>query len=225
MTSARSFYRLHAKRALDILLCGFALLVLSPLFLLTAVAIKLSSPGPVFYYSLRQGKDKVPFKFYKFRSMHAPRGADKGLCVADADRLFAVGRIIRRLKIDELPQLVNVLRGDMSIVGPRPMVHGGADDFYSGKYAPVASIRPGLTSPASLYDYVVGDSVTDERLYRETVLPVKLELELLYVHKESFFHDTSLVFRTMFSIVNALSKHRWMPVRSELKEIGMVDHA
>lgn len=204
MPPSPSFYSTYVKRALDVLLCSFALLVLSPVFLLTAIAIKLSSPGPVFYYSMRQGKNKSPFKFYKFRSMHLPKGRDKGLCVADADRLFAVGRLIRRLKIDELPQLVNVIRGDMSIVGPRPMVHGGADDFYSGKYAPVASIRPGLTSPASLYDYVVGDTVSDERLYRETILPVKLELELIYVSRESFAYDAGLVWRTMATILAKL---------------------
>jgi len=208
MNPAPSFYRRHGKRMLDVLLCGFALLVLSPVFLLTAVAIKVSSRGPVFYHSLRQGRDKVPFKFYKFRSMHLPKGRDKGLCVADEDRLFAVGRLIRRLKIDELPQLVNVIRGDMSIVGPRPMVAGGADDFYSGKYAPVAAIRPGLTSPASLYDYVVGDTVTDEARYRREILPVKLELELLYAGKESFPYDASLVFRTMGAILAKLFNRR-----------------
>jgi len=204
MPSASSFYARYVKRALDVFLCGFALLALSPVFLLTAIAVKLSSRGPVFYHSLRQGKDKAPFKFYKFRSMHLPKGRDKGLCIADEDRLFAVGRLIRHLKIDELPQLVNVVRGDMSIVGPRPMVSGGADDFYSGKYAPVAAIRPGLTSPASLYDYVVGDTVTDEARYRREILPVKLELELLYVQKESFLYDASLVFRTMGTILAKL---------------------
>ena len=215
MNSPSSFYKKHGKRALDILLCSFALLVLSPVFLLTALAIKLSSRGPVFYYSLRQGRGKRPFRFYKFRSMHLPKGRDKGLCIADADRLFPVGRLIRRLKIDELPQLVNVIRGDMSIVGPRPMVSGGADDFYSGKYAPVATIRPGLTSPASLYDYVVGDSVADERLYRETVLPVKLELELLYVSRESFPYDAGLVFRTMGTILAKLFNRKNIPPPSE----------
>jgi len=113
-------YKCFLKRLLDIFLCGIAVIVLSPLYLLTAIAIKLSSPGPVFYYSERTGKDHKPFKFYKFRSMHVTN-ADKGMFVADADRVFAVGKIIRRLKIDELPQLINVLAGDMSIVGARPL--------------------------------------------------------------------------------------------------------
>lgn len=98
--------------------------------------------------------------------------------VADADRLFTVGKVIRRLKIDELPQLINVIKGDMSIVGPRPMVASAVDRLYSGKYEKVASIRPGLTSAASLYDYTVGDTYKDNKIYIKEVLPVKLEMEL-----------------------------------------------
>ena len=130
------------KRILDILLCTVALVVLSPVFLITAVAIKISSPGPVFYYSDRTGKDHRRFHFYKFRSMHVTN-ADKGLFVADADRLFTVGKIIRRLKVDELPQLINVIRGDMSIVGPRPMPWNSVDTTYYGKYQKILSVRPG----------------------------------------------------------------------------------
>lgn len=133
------------------------MIVLSPVFLITAIAIKLSSPGPVFYFSERAGLHKKPFHFYKFRSMHQTN-KDKGMFVADADRVFKVGKIIRRLKIDELPQLINVIKGDMSIVGPRPMVASTVERLYSGKYEKVADVRPGLTSAASLYDYTVGDT-------------------------------------------------------------------
>ena len=198
-----TFYQKYVKRFFDILLCSFALIVLSPLFLITALAIKLSNAGPVFYFSERAGRNKKPFHFYKFRSMH-PTKNDRGMFIADADRVFTVGKIIRRLKIDELPQLINVIRGDMSIVGPRPMVAAAVDKLYCGKYEKVSSIRPGLTSAASLYDYTVGDTYTDDQAYIREVLPMKLELELYYVEHESFLYDASLVWRTLVIIVQVL---------------------
>ncbi len=215
-------YEKYIKRLLDIVLCSFALVVLSPLFLITAIAIKFSSPGPVFYHSMRFGKNKIPFKFYKFRSMHIVEpGKDKGLCIADAERVFTVGKIIRRLKIDELPQLVNVIKGDMSIVGPRPMVAFSKNKFYSGRYEIINSIKPGLTSAASLYDYTVGETYTDDNVYRKEVLPKKLELELLYLKKESFIYDFNLIRRTVLTIACIVSKQlNKLPLIPELREIN-----
>lgn len=215
-------YEKYVKRFLDIILCSFALLVLSPIFIITAFAIKLSSPGTVFYYSDRAGKNKTPFHFYKFRSMHnvSDKYKQKDLYTADSERLFTVGRIIRKLKIDELPQLINVIKGDMSIVGPRPMPMSSVDYQYCGKYSDILTVRPGLTSAASLYDYTVGEKyANDETTYRELVVPNKLELELLYIHKQSFIYDTSLVCRTIMTIIMVfLGKHDF-PEEPELKEI------
>ena len=211
-------YEKVIKRILDIVLCSLALIVLSPLFLLTAAAIKISSPGPVFYYSDRTGKDHRRFHFYKFRSMHVT-DADKGLFVADEDRLFTVGKIIRRLKIDELPQLVNVIKGDMSIVGPRPMPWNSVDSIYGGVYRKVLAVRPGLTSAASLYDYTVGDTYTDDKAYQREVLPVKQKLELLYVEKQSFAYDCSLVWRTVKTILQVLAGKQVFDDQTELSEI------
>ena len=118
------------KRILDVVLCLLALVLIWPIYLLVAIGVKLSSKGPVFYYSIRAGKDKRPFKFYKFRSMHLLSGEDKGYFIADANRLFWFGKLIRRLKLDELPQLLNVIKGDMSIVGPRPMETKSVDRIY-----------------------------------------------------------------------------------------------
>ena len=202
-----SFYQKYPKRVFDIVLCSIALIVLSPVFLVIAIAIKLSSPGPVFYYSERSGLNKKPFRFYKFRSMHVTN-KDKGMFVADADRVFKVGKMIRRLKIDELPQLINVIKGDMSIVGPRPMVASAVDSLYCGRYEKVTDIRPGLTSAASLYDYTVGDTYNDDQAYIKEVLPVKLEMELYYVEHESFAYDVQLVWRTILTIVQVLCKKK-----------------
>ena len=196
-------YENIVKRVLDIVLCAFALVILSPVFLVTAIAIKLSSPGPVFYYSERTAKNHRKFHFYKFRSMHVTN-ADKKLFIADEDRLFTSGKIIRRLKIDELPQLVNVIKGDMSIVGPRPMPWDTVDMIYSGKYQKILSVRPGLTSAASLFDYTVGDTYTDNDAYTKEVLPVKLEMELMYVERQCFAYDCALVWRTIITILQVL---------------------
>lgn len=196
-------YENIVKRVLDIVLCAFALVILSPVFLVTAIAIKLSSPGPVFYYSERTAKNHRKFHFYKFRSMHVTN-ADKKLFIADEDRLFTSGKIIRRLKIDELPQLVNVIKGDMSIVGPRPMPWDTVDMIYSGKYQKILSVRPGLTSAASLFDYTVGDTYTDNDAYMKEVLPVKLEMELMYVERQCFAYDCALVWRTIITILQVL---------------------
>lgn len=210
-------YNHFIKRFLDILFCSVALVFLSPLYLLTAIAIKLSSPGPVFYYSERTGKDHKPFKFYKFRSMHVTN-ADKGLFIADAERVFTVGRIIRRLKIDELPQLINVINGDMSIVGPRPMTFSSVDKIYYGKYQRVLNIKPGLTSAASLFDYTVGDTYKDDKAYIKEVLPIKLEMELMYVERQSFFYDAELIFRTLATIFQVLTGKRDFKDQPELAE-------
>ena len=206
------------KRILDIVLCTFALVVLSPIFLITAIAIKLSSPGPVFYYSNRTAKDHRRFHFYKFRSMHVTN-ADKGLFVADADRLFTIGKIIRRLKIDELPQLLNVIKGDMSIVGPRPMPWDSVDTTYYGKYQKILSVRPGLTSAASLYDYTVGDTYADNVAYMREVLPIKLDMEMLYVERQSFAYDCQLVWRTIVTILQVLFGKKKFEEQPELAEV------
>jgi len=213
-----SIYQRYTKRFFDIILCSCALIVLSPLLAATSVAIKLSSPGPILYASERAGQNKRPFHFYKFRSMH-PTNHDKGMFVADADRVFPVGRIIRRLKIDELPQLINVIKGDMSIVGPRPMVAASVDRLYSGRYEMVSSIRPGLTSAASLYDYIVGDTYTNNEAYRREVLPVKLELERYYVEHESFAYDAELIGRTIVTIIQVMTGKKSFRPMKELEKI------
>ena len=210
-------YENFIKRLLDIVCCSCALIILSPIYIVTAIAIKLSSPGPVFYYSERTGKEHKGFKFFKFRSMHVTN-ADKGLFVADAERLFTVGKIIRRLKIDELPQLINVIMGDMSIVGPRPMPCQSVDKTYGGKYQKILSIRPGLTSAASLFDYTVGDTYSDDKLYQKEILPVKVEMELMYVERQCFVYDVELVWRTIVAILQVLAGKRNFADQPELAE-------
>ncbi len=204
------------KRFLDLILCLFAVIVFFPVFILTSVVILISSPGPVLYYSKRAGKDKKPFNFYKFRSMHV--GIKKDMFVADPNRVFPFGRLIRRLKIDELPQLFNVIKGDMSIVGPRPMTVERVRELYCGKYESVSSILPGLTSAASLFDYTVGDTYQDDKAYRKEVIPIKLEMELMYVERQCFVYDVELVWRTIVAILQVLAGKRNFADQPELAE-------
>ena len=214
---ANGIYANYIKRAFDIAICAPALVVASPIFAVTAAGIKLSSPGPVFYKSDRAGKDNKPFHFYKFRSMHETDN-NKHLCVADAERVFPFGKLIRRTKIDELPQLINVLKGDMSIVGPRPM--NLISQMYTGKYEEVRRFRPGLTSPASLYDYIVGDTYTDNDAYIKEVYPVKQELELFYVQHMNFFYDAWIVLRTartMAGVISGRKNFRELPEYTKIK--------
>lgn len=209
-------YEKGIKRILDIILCTFAIIILSPVFLIAAIGVKLSSKGPILYYSERAAKNGTPFHFYKFRSMHVT-DHDKKMFVADSDRLFPFGSFMRRTKIDELPQLLNVIKGDMSIVGPRPMPISSVDRIYSGKYVIVKTIKPGLTSAASLYDYTVGDTYKDDKAYQREVLPVKLELELYYVKHRSFVYDCQLVWRTIITIIQVLIGKKKFITQPELK--------
>lgn len=209
------------KRMLDITLCSVALIVLSPIFLIAAIGIKISSTGPILYYSKRAGVHKQPFNFYKFRSMHLTT-SDKHLCVADEDRVFPFGKVMRRLKVDELPQLLNVVKGDMSIVGPRPLMIESVDKFYTGKYTPVLNVKPGLTSAASLYDYIVGDTYKDDIAYRKEIVPVKMEMELLYIENQSFLYDCQLVWRTIVTILGVFFGKKSFKEQPELAVVKEV---
>lgn len=207
------------KRFLDIILCSAAVIFFLPVYLITAVGIEISSPGTVLYHTMRAGINKRPFRFYKFRSMHPPRGRKKDMFVADPDRVFPFGKLIRRLKIDELPQLFNVIKGDMSIVGPRPMSAERVGELYCGEYEIVSSVKPGLTSAASLFDYTVGDTYKDDAAYRREVLPIKLELEKMYVERQCFGYDCELIWRTMITILQVLLGKKEFKEQPELAEI------
>ncbi len=193
-----------AKRIFDVLAAGSALIVFSPLFLLLALSVGLSSKGGVFYRQTRIGRHGKPFQLLKFRSMYA-RSDRKGLLTVGADkRITPVGRFLRRYKLDELPQLWNILRGDMSIVGPRPEVPRYVQ-HYSPEQRKVLSVRPGLTDYASLYYIdeaaVLAQSDDPEKTYLEEILPHKLELGLQYVEQQNFLEDLKIIFQTLWKLV------------------------
>ncbi|MBQ7461501.1 MAG: sugar transferase [Bacteroidaceae bacterium] len=189
------------KRAFDILFAVCFLVVFSPVYLLTWIIIKIVSPGPAIYKAKRVGKDGKLFDCYKFRSMRVDSGKVKLTTLQNDDRIFPFGKFIRKAKIDEMPQVVNILMGDMSVVGPRPEDQENAEKVYVGEYKHILDVKPGLTSTASLYDYTHGELFEDEESYEKIFLPKKLQLELYYVKHRSFWYDILLVLKTAWLII------------------------
>lgn len=193
------------KRLFDIVASGLGLIVLSPLFLVLAIWIKLDSKGPVFYRQVRVGYKNKDFRIFKFRSMSV--GADKGSLVTIGGhdpRVTRSGYYIRKFKFDELPQLINVFLGDMSLVGPRPEVRHYVD-YWKPEQMHVLDVRPGITDPASIKfrnENELMEQVEDpEKYYIEVIMQEKIKLYLEYVQKHSFFYDLGLIFKTFWVIV------------------------
>lgn len=189
------------KRCFDFLFAILFLIVFSPVYLLAYIIIKIVSPGPAIYKAKRVGKDGKLFNCYKFRSMRVDSGKVRLTTLENDDRIFPFGKFIRKAKIDEMPQVVNILKGEMSVVGPRPEDQENADKVYVGEYKHIMDVKPGLTSTASLYDYTHGELFEDEESYEKEFMPKKLKLELYYVNHRSFWYDIQLVLRTAWLII------------------------
>ena len=192
------------KRLFDLLLSAIALLVLSPFLLITAIIIGLTSPGGIFFTQVRVGKEMRPFRLYKFRTMRPDAEFSGQLTVGMRDpRITGIGYFLRRYKLDELPQLLNILIGDMSIVGPRPEVPKYVA-LYDAEQQKVLSVKPGLTDYASLQyineNEILGRAADPEKTYIEEVMPAKLLLNLQYIQDKSLMTDLRIIFRTVGSI-------------------------
>ncbi len=210
----KSFYTNYGKRALDILSATAGLILLLPVFGFVAFCIKLTSRGPVLYRQVRTGKDGLPFQILKFRSMLMQKSEkDLSITVAGDQRVTAIGRLLRRCKVDELPQFGNVVRGDMSLVGPRPEV-----PLYVAEYTPeqrmVLSARPWITDPASLAyrheEEILADQKDPEHFYRTQILPDKLARNLAYLQKITLRNDIRIILETVSSsfLLSERLKHR-----------------
>jgi len=204
------------KRAFDIVCSAAGLLVLLPFLALIAVAIKLDSPGPVFFRQERVGKDGVPFRIHKLRSMRVSQ-ADKArqITVGDDARITRVGRLIRQWKLDELVQLIDVLQGKMSLVGPRPEVPKYVALYPEPLRALVLSVRPGITDPASIYfrdeSTILGRAADPEAAYRDVILPKKLQLQAEYVRGQSFSGDLRIIFHTLAAVLHGSGQRESQP--------------
>jgi lipopolysaccharide/colanic/teichoic acid biosynthesis glycosyltransferase len=189
------------KRLFDIIFSFTGLLALSPLFVVVALLIKLDGEGPVFFRHKRIGKDFRPFQVYKFRTMVT--GSDQrgpNVTVGWDERITKIGRLLRKTKVDELPQLLNVLKGEMSLVGPRPEVKEYVD-LYETEYRKLLTVRPGITDPASIQysaeESVLASSPNWEEDYRRRILPDKIKLSLQYVENHSVITDVYLILKTV----------------------------
>lgn len=200
------------KRLFDIVASLLALIVLSPLLLIAVVGIEVSDPGPVFYMAKRVGRNNKVFRMFKFRSMRVDKSANEKSFKADSSRIFAWGKIMRDTKLDELPQLINVLIGDMSVIGPRPASVDQAAVTRGGRYASTSKLKPGLSGPSALYDYIYGDSIEDEAEYEKKVLYTRLDLDLYYAKVMSVAYDLKMIWYTVICIFCLIAhKHpRWM---------------
>jgi len=203
------FYR-FVKRGFDIFNSLLALIVLSPVLLFIIIGIKISSKGPVLYKSERVGKNGKSFTLLKFRSMHILNANSKeSSYLVNESRIFKFGKFLRKSKLDELPQLINILRSDMSIVGPRPYPSSVINKFYGGTNSKVLYVKPGLSCFDSLYDYAHGELfVTSEEEFLKNVIPVRTELAKVYVDKMSISTDIYLIFRTVVLIFDIVVRKK-----------------
>lgn len=190
------------KRLFDITASFFGILILSPLFIFISLWVGLSSKGGVFYKQIRVGKNNKDFKLYKFRSMRVNSDKQGLLTVGSKDsRITKAGYFIRKYKIDELPQLFNVLKGDMSFVGPRPEVRRYVD-LYSKEQMKVLSVRPGITDPASIKyrneNDILSSASNPEEYYIQHIMPDKLKINIDYINTQTFIKDIKIIFQTIF---------------------------
>lgn len=193
------------KRIIDILGSGFGLVILSPVFLWVALKIKLDDGGPIFYKGRRVGKGGKLFKMYKFRTMVI--GADKlggPSTAADDPRLTKIGLFLKKYQLDELPQLINVFKREMSLVGPRPEVEMYVDMMTAEQKNAILSVRPGMTDYASLWNFheseILKGAKDPEIAYQKLIRPKKLALQMRYVKERSLWVDIRIIFLTIFKI-------------------------
>jgi lipopolysaccharide/colanic/teichoic acid biosynthesis glycosyltransferase len=194
------------KRLFDITFTSIGLLLTASIFLALALLIKLQDGGPIFYRGVRVGRYGRLFKIYKFRTMVINAEKMGGPSTADDDpRITRIGKFIRNYKLDELPQLINVFKGEMSLVGPRPEVRHYVNMFTEEEKA-ILTVRPGITDWASLWNpdegRILSGSPDPERTYMEEIRPTKLRLQLKYVRERSFMVDLSIILRTIATVIS-----------------------
>ena len=197
-----------AKRLFDLFFSSIGLLFLSPFLTIVALLIKLDSPGPVFYRGERTGRNGVPFRIFKFRSMviDADKKGASSTNAQDA-RITRMGKIIRTFKLDEFSQLINVLRGEMSLVGPRPEVKKFTD-LYTDAEKPILWARPGITDWSSIKfhnepDIIAASGIADaDEAYAQLIRPTKLQLQLKYVKEQNLITDLIIIFSTLATLLS-----------------------
>ena len=209
------------KEITDRVLAGIALIILSPIMLIAMIGIKISSKGAVLYKAKRMGKNMNPITVYKFRTMHMNADKEGAITAIDDSRVFSWGEVLRKTKIDELPQLFNVLGGNMSIIGPRPEDISIVNRYYTNEEKKTLDVLPGLACPGSIFNYthgkqyLKGDDI--DELYVKKFLHIKLALDLYYLRHWSLLYDIKIMFRTVYAIVVTLFTSKQMNYPMEYK--------
>lgn len=198
------------KRAFDLICSLIGVIILSPVFLIISILIVIDSPGGVFFRGVRVGQNGEDFRIFKFRSMRPDcEGKGKWNVGDDDDRITKIGHFLRKTKLDELPQLLNVIKGDMSLVGPRPELRYYID-MYTEREKPILDLKPGITDWASMANFEQFKGFTDaadpDQYYLNYVRPLKLELQLYYRYHHNFFSDIYCIFYTVYKVLTHSQK-------------------
>ncbi|WP_418965061.1 sugar transferase [Cetobacterium sp.] len=195
------------KRLFDIVVSLVGLIVFAPVMLIVAIVVKVTSPGPVFFSQKRLTKGMKEFSIYKFRSMVSNEFREKNTVQikGSSSEITPIGKFMRKTKIDELPQFWNILKGDMSFIGPRPELPRRLK-YYNDRQKEIFSVRSGISSPASIVfsdeEYLMNQVQDPEKFYIEQIMPYKIELNLYYINHQSFLYDIWLIVATLLKIVN-----------------------
>jgi lipopolysaccharide/colanic/teichoic acid biosynthesis glycosyltransferase len=211
------------KRLIDLLFAVLMLLIFLPLIMVAIIGIKLNSSGPVFYYAVRVGMTGKPFIMFKLRTMHMASTENRGAVItADGDeRIFRFGRILRKTKVDELPQLLNILIGDMSIVGPRPEDPKIVNQFYADWMKKTLCVRPGITSPGAIFYYARCENLINKDdpvgSYVTLILPPKIAIERAYLERATWISDLVCIAHTALAILGKVTNHPVLPLARDCK--------
>jgi lipopolysaccharide/colanic/teichoic acid biosynthesis glycosyltransferase len=193
------------KRIFDIASSLFVLVLASPFFIIISILIKLDSSGALIFTQTRVGKNGKDFSLLKFRTMKTTQETSSLITIGNDDRITKVGYFLRKYKLDELPQLINILKGEMSVVGPRPEVRKYVD-MYSSSQLEVLNVKPGLTDPASIKysneSDLLGEAENPENYYIHELMPAKIELSLNYIKTQTFLSDIKIILKTFSKIIS-----------------------
>ncbi len=216
------------KTIADRLLALVAIICLSPIMLIAAIGIKLTSKGPMLYKAKRMGCGVKPISVFKFRTMRVGADTEGAITGAQDSRVFKWGEILRKTKVDELPQLFNILNGTMSIIGPRPEDIDIVEMYYTDDEKRTLSVLPGLACPGSIFNYTHGEKYLTgdnaEEIYVKKLLHVKLALDLYYLDHWSLMYDFTLIFRTFLAIMNSMKgKDNFKYPKEYIKVFGKKD--
>lgn len=195
---------MRLKRLFDILLSISILIFFFPVLTVMGILIKIEDDGPVIFQHFRVGKDGIAFPLYKLRSMTDKKVSEAQFDAGDPSRVTKIGSFLRKTKLDEIPQFFNVLRGDMSIVGPRPEIRKWVNT-YPDRWDIILKVKPGITDPASIAfrneENILSQAKDPEKYYREVILPQKLAIYETYINEQSFNYDLHLVKETIYTVI------------------------